>query len=117
MGKLLDYIDEFHIVDKIKEIPNLLIFEIILIIFIFNTLFSLAYCQIYRYDKDSFKNIHNLESKEPIPFFDFLYFSHTTFYSLGYDIVPQSKLAKTLCMIHLKLGFIIMTIYIARLLK
>jgi len=65
----------------------------------------------------SFKNIHNLESKKPIPFSDFLYFSHTSFYSLGYDIVPQSNIAKLVCVIHLKLSFIIMAIYIARILK
>jgi hypothetical protein len=117
MGKLLDLFDQFHIVDKINKIPKLLIVEIIAIIFIINTVFALLYCKIYQYDPTSFKDIHNPESKTHVPFYDFLYFSNTTFYSLGYDLVPQSKLAKALCVIQLKFGFIIMAIYIARILK
>ena len=117
MGKLLDLFDQFHIIDKINKIPKLLIFEIILIIFIINTIFASIYCKIYLNDPTSFKDVHNLESKTPISFFDFLYFSHTTFYSLGYDIVPMSKLSKAICVVHLKVGFIIMAIYMARILK
>ena len=114
---MLESIDKFHIIDKINSIPKLLILEIILIIFIVNFVFSMIYCKIYKNDPTSFKNVHNLESKKPISFYDFLYFSHTTFYSLGYDIIPQSNISKLVCVIHLKLSFIIMAIYIGRILK
>jgi len=114
---MLESFDQFHIIDKINRIPKLLILEIIIIIFIINLVFSLIYCNIYKKDPKSFKNIHNLESKESISFSDFLYFSHTTFYSLGYDIIPQSKISKLVCVIHLKISFIIMAIYIGRILK
>ena len=117
MGKILDLFDQFHIVNKINEIPQLLILEIILIILIVNTVFSSIYYKIYQNDPTSFKDVHNPESKKSISFFDFLYFSHTTFYSLGYDLIPQSKLAKLVCMIHLKISFIIMAIYIAKIVK
>jgi len=114
---MLESFDQYHIIDKINRIPKLLIIEIILIIFIVNLVFSMIYCNIYKKDPTSFKNIHNLESNESISFSDFLYFSHTTFYSLGYDIIPQSKIAKLICVIHLKISFIIMAIYIGRILK
>ncbi len=114
---MLESIDKFHIIDKINKIPKLLILEIIIIIFIINLVFSMIYCNIYKKNPTSFKDIHNLNSKNPITFYDFLYFSHTTFYSLGYDIVPNTKLSKFICVIHLKISFIIMAIYIGRILK
>lgn len=117
MSKLYDLIDKFHIIEKINEIPKLLIFEIIFIIFMINFVFSIIYCKIYKNDPNSFKDIHNLLSNKSITFYDFLYFSHTTFYSLGYDLVPNSNLSKTICVIHLKIAFIIMAIYMAKLLK
>jgi hypothetical protein len=114
---MLESIDKFHIIDKIKRIPILLIFEIIIIIFFINLIFSFIYYKIYKNDPTSFKDIHNLNSKNPITFYDFLYFSHTTFYSLGYDIVPNTKISKFICVIHLKISFIIMAIYIGKILK
>jgi len=114
---MLESIDKFHIFDKINRIPALLIFEIILIIFFINFVFSLVYCKIYNNDPTSFKDIYNINSKKPITFYDFLYFSHTTFYSLGYDIIPNTKLSKFICVIHLKIAFIITAIYLAKLIK
>lgn len=115
--RILDYLDQSHLIDHVKKIPTTLITEIIIIIFGINLSFSLAYYQIYKFDKNSFKNIHNLDTNKIISFYDFVYYSNTLFFSLGYDIVPQSNLVKTISIIHLNLGFIITTIYISKIIS
>ncbi len=117
MVKIIDIIDSSHILEKISRIPKSLIIEIISIMIGINLIFGYIYYQIYLNDKTSFKNIHNLESKNVLSYFDFLYFSSTTFYSLGYDLVPQSKSAKILCIIQMKLSFIITTVFIAKIIN
>jgi uncharacterized membrane protein len=111
---LIDYLDRSHLLDHINKIPNSLILEIVIIIFMINLIFATVYYQIYLNDKHSFKNIHNMDSNEPIGFYDFVYYSNTLFFSLGYDIVPQTKLVKFLSVVHLKIGFIITAIYISK---
>lgn len=111
---LIETLDSSHILDKISKIPSGLISEIIVIIFVINLTFSFGYWKLYLNDTKSFKNIHNQEKPTPIEYFDFLYYSNTLFFSLGYDIVPQTKCAKIFTMLHMKLGFIITTIFIAK---
>jgi hypothetical protein len=113
---LLETIDSSHILDKISKIPPGLITEIIIIIFVINLVFSLGYYQLYLNDVESFKNIHYQDKSKPKPieYFDFVYYSNTLFFSLGYDIVPQTKCTKFFTMLHMKLGFIITTIFIAK---
>ena len=104
-----------HLIHKISKIPPGLITEIIIIIFIINLLFSVGYYKLYLNNAESFKNIHKQEKQSQIEYFDFVYYSNTLFFSLGYDIVPQTKCAKFFTMLHMKLGFIITTIFIAKL--
>ncbi len=115
--KLIDIIDSSHILEKISRIPKSLIIEIICIMIFINLIFSYIYYKIYLNDKTSFKNIHNLDAKESISYFDFFYFSSTTFYSLGYDLIPQTKQAKILCIIQMKLSFLITTVFIAKIIN
>ncbi len=112
---ILETIDSSHILDKISKIPAGLVTEIIVIIFIINLIFSLGYYKLYLNDSTSFKNIH--QDQKPIEYFDFFYYSHTLFFSLGYDIVPQSKCAKLFTILHLKLGFIMCTMFIAKIIN
>ena len=109
-----DTFNASHIIDKLKEIPNDMIIEIVIILFLLNLFFGFTYYKIYLYNKTSFKNVHNTK---PLTFFDFYYFSCTTFFSLGYDIIPQSILSRTVCMIQLVVSFIITTIYIAKIIN
>jgi hypothetical protein len=111
---ILESLDSSHILDKISKIPPGLISEIIIIIIGINLLFSIIYYQLYLSNTKSFKNIHYEEKTQPIEYADFLYYSNTLFFSLGYDIVPQSKLSKFFSIIHMKIGFIITTIFIAK---
>ncbi len=113
---LLETLDSSHILDKISKIPAGLITEIIIIILLINLVFSYCYYQLYLNNPESFKNIHHQEKPhvKPIEYFDFVYYANTLFFSLGYDIVPQNKCAKLFTMIHMKLGFIITTIFIAK---
>lgn len=111
---LIETLDSSHILDKISKIPPGLITEIIIIILVINLVWSLGYYKLYQNDSESFKNIHHQEKPTPIKYFDFFYYSHTLFFSLGYDIVPQTKCAKLFTMLHMKLGFIISTIFIAK---
>lgn len=115
MSNIISYLDKSHIIDKICKIPSSLIYEIIIIIFFINLVFSVTYYKIYQNNNKCFKNIYNPDKK--IEFMDFIYFSNTTFFSLGYDLSPQSTLAKMLCIIHIKISFIIMTIYISRIIN
>lgn len=117
---IIDYLDRSHLIDHIKKIPTSLISEILIIIFGINIIFAFIYYQIYKYDNSSFKNIHNvddLHKEKIISFYDFLYYSNTLFFSLGYDIVPQANLAKFLSVVHLNLGFIITAIYISKIIS
>jgi hypothetical protein len=114
---ILEYLDQSHLLEHIKKIPLSLITEIIIIIFAINIIFAIIYYYIYLSNKNSFKNIHNIDSKDPIEFFDFIYYSHTLFFSLGYDLVPQTKLVKLFSMIQLKVGFIITAIYISKIIS
>mgnify|MGYP001213485088 CR=1 FL=1 len=109
---LIETLDSSHILDKISKIPPGLITEIIVIIIVINLVWSFGYWKLYLNDVSAFKNVHNQE--KPIEYFDFLYYSNTLFFSLGYDIVPQSKCAKFFTVLHMKLGFIISTIFIAK---
>lgn len=115
MSNIIKYLDSSHIIEKICSIDQSIILEIIIIIFLLNLVFAITYYKLYKNNNKVFKNIHN--PKKKIGFFDFIYFTNTTFFSLGYDIIPQSILVKIICMLHIKLSFIIMTIYIAKIIK
>ena len=114
---IIQYLDRSHLIEYINKIPPSLITEIIIIIFGINFIFAVIYYYIYQTNKNSFKNIHKLKTKEDIPFYDFIYYSHTLFFSLGYDIVPQTNLVKFFSMVHLKLGFITTAIYISKIIS
>jgi len=114
---MLDIVNLSFIYKKLKKIPEYLIIEIVIIIVLINCIFYHIYYSIYLNDKSSFKNIHNMESKKDIEQFDFLYFANTTFFSLGYDIIPQTKKAKIACMIQLLFSFILTSIMIARIIS
>ncbi len=114
---MFDYIDKSHLLEHISKIPMSLITEIIIIIFGINLMFSIIYYNIYKIKKNSFNNIHNLNTKKPISFFDFIYYSNTLFFSLGYDIIPQTLLVKFISILHLNIGFIISSIYISKIIS
>jgi hypothetical protein len=111
---IIKSIDTSHIIDKLRTIPKDMIIEIIIILFLLNLLFAFAYYKTYLNNKSSFKNTHNTK---PLTLFDFFYFSCTTFFSLGYDIIPQSILSRTICIIQLVASFLITTIYIAKIIN
>ncbi len=117
MTNLIEIIDSSHILVKISKIPRSLIIEIIIILVSINLLFATIYYNFYLYESKSFKNIHNMESTKPLTFYDFFYFSCTTFYSLGYDVVPQTNSVKTICIFQLMLSFLITTIFIAQIIN
>ena len=114
---MLDIVNLSFIYKKLKKIPEYLIIEIVILIILINCIFSHIYYSIYLNDKSSFKNIHNIESNKELEQFDFFYFSNTTYFSLGYDIIPQSKKAKIACIVQLMLGFILTSIMIARIIS
>jgi hypothetical protein len=109
----LKSLDKFHLFDIITQIPLSLIFEILIIIFTINVIFSIIYYNIYKKNNNSFRNIHN----NKLNYIDFLYFSSTSFFSLGYDIIPKISIIKILIMIQLKLSFIISTIYLSKIIQ
>jgi hypothetical protein len=109
-----DTLNISHIYKKLRKIPEYLIIEIILLIILINCIFSHIYFSIYRNDNNSFKNVHTSTKLEK---FDFFYFANTTFFSLGYDIIPISKKARIMCMIQLLIGFILTSIMIARIIN
>lgn len=111
---IIETLDSSHILDKISKIPPGLISEIIIIILSINFIFSFGYYKLYLNNPSSFKNVHYQDKSKSIEYFDFLYYSNTLFFSLGYDIVPQTKCAKLFTMLHMLLGFIITTIFIAK---
>jgi hypothetical protein len=112
---IIETLDSSHILEKISKIPPGLILEIIIIIIGINLVFSFGYYKLYLNNPKSFKNVHYQDKSKPIEYFDFLYYSNTLFFSLGYDIVPLTKCAKIFTMLHMLLGFIITTIFIAKL--
>ena len=115
---MLEYLDKSHILDKIYNIPASLIIEIIFITIIINLIFSLIYHQIYKYDKESFMELQEkLNGGKQLNFFDFFYFSNTTFFSLGYDIIPKTTISRSICIFHLILGFLISTVFIAKIIS
>jgi hypothetical protein len=114
---IIEYLDNSHLLEHIKKIPVSLITEIIIIIFTINLVFAIIYHKIYQSNNKSFKNIHNMDTIKKIDFYDFIYYSNTLFYSLGYDIVPQTKIVKFISILHLKVGFIITAIYISKIIS
>jgi uncharacterized membrane protein len=110
----MEYLDKSHILDKIYKIPQSLIIEIVIIILVINFIFSFTYYQIYKMDKNSFDvRNENLNTKN-FTIFDFFYFSNMLFFSVGYDIVPKNKISRSICIVHMILGFLISTIFIAK---
>ena len=115
---MLEYLDRSHILDKLYNIPVSLILEIIFITIIINLIFSSIYYQVYKYDKDSFiGSPEKLNGSKQLNFFDFFYFSNTTFFSLGYDIIPKNTISRSVSIIHLILGFLISTVFIAKIIS
>ena len=96
------------ITNKIKTISPYNVLEGIIIIVVINFLFSLLYYTIYISDNTSFKyvNTYNNEN-EKIEYFDFTYYTFTSFFRLGYDIIPTNKLTKVLVVFQLNMSFII----------
>jgi hypothetical protein len=115
MNNIIDNLDKSNILGKIKEIPIVLVIEIVIIILFINLFFAILYHWVYINDNKSFMNIYNNNNK--FNYLDFFYFSNTTFFSLGYEIVPQSNLSRLISIIQLKLGFIITTVFIARIIN
>jgi uncharacterized membrane protein len=115
---MLEYLDRSHILDKIYNIPSSLIIEIIFITVLINIIFSSIYYQIYKYDKESFMELQEkLNGNRELNFFDFFYFSNTTFFSLGYDISPKTTISRSICIVHLMIGFLISTVFIAKIIS
>lgn len=83
------------------------------LIFIINLAFAVIYYKIYQSNNKSFKNIYTDENK-PIDFHEFIYYSYTLFFTIGYDVIPQTKLVKFLSILHLNVSFIVTSIYISR---
>ena len=110
----MSIIYESHIIDQIKSLPKFLIFEIIIVILIINFIFGVSYYLIYLYDNKSFININN---NKKLSLNDYIYYSLSTFFSLGYDITPQSNFAKFLSGIQLMISFVITTLFIAKIIK
>lgn len=113
---LIKYIDNSHILDKLKTIKKSLIIEIIIITIVINLIFSYIYLKIYENDEESFMEIKEV-TKKKLGLFDFFYFSNTTFFSLGYDIIPKSIKSRFICIIHMIFGFLISTVFIAKIIS
>ena len=114
---LLEYSDKSHILEKINNIEKSLILEIIFIIIFINLFFSYIYLKIYEKDKESFIEIKEELNGKKLNLFDFFYFSNTTFFSLGYDIMPKSTLSRSVCIIHMIFGFLVSTVFIAKIIS
>lgn len=117
MNNIIEKLDKSNILAKIKGIPIVLVIEIVIIILFINLFFAILYHWVYINDNTSFMNIYNNETNNKFNYIDFFYFSNTTFFSLGYEIVPQSNLSRLISIIQLKLGFIITTVFIARIIN
>jgi hypothetical protein len=114
---ILDYLDKSHIIDKINNIEKSLILEIIIITIMINLSFSYIYLKIYEKNKESFIEIKDGLNGKYLTLFDFFYFSNTTFFSLGYDIIPKNTLSRSVCIIHMILGFLVSTVFIGKIIS
>jgi hypothetical protein len=114
---LLDYLDKSHILDKIKSIEKSLIIEIIVITIIINLIFSYIYLKIYEKNKESFIEIKEVSNGKKLSLFDFFYFSNTTFFSLGYDIIPKNNISRFVCILHMIIGFLVSTVFISKIIS
>ena len=73
-----------------------------MIIIIINIIFSVIFYSIYLNDNETFKHLNKKENtNDGIEYFDFFYYTMTSFFRLGYDIIPTSKLTKILVVIHI----------------
>ncbi len=114
---LIEYLDKSHILDKIKDIEKSLIIEIIIITIVINLFFSFIYLKIYEKNKESFTEIKEASNGKNLTLFDFFYFSNTTFFSLGYDIIPKSTVSRSICIFHMIFGFLVSTVFIAKIIS
>jgi uncharacterized membrane protein len=114
---LIEYLDNSHILEKINNIEKSLIIEIIVITILINLGFSYIYLKIYEKNKESFIEIKEELNGKKLSLFDFFYFSNTTFFSLGYDIIPKSTLSRSICIFHMILGFLVSTVFIAKIIS
>lgn len=106
-----------QITNKIKKISPYIIFEGVIIIIIVNFIFSIIYYYIYVNDKKSFKIVNKKdEDDDIIDYFDFFYYTMTSFFRLGYDISPTTKFAKILVVIQLNCTFILSSLIIGEIL-
>ena len=62
-----------------------------------------------------FNNIYN--QNKPITLYDLFFLSNTIFYSIGYDFIPQTKLAKGLCIMQMNLAYIFLAIIIVKIVE
>jgi hypothetical protein len=98
---------------RLDKISPLKLIELLTFMILINLVFSTMYYRIYLNNPRSFVNA--LHEEERISFFDFFYFSNTIFFSLGYDVVPRSATAKTLCITHMTVSFLALTIMLSNL--
>ncbi len=99
--------NDLHLIKELKTIPRFFIFEIIASIFIINFIFSIIYYSIYLNNKKSF-----IKTTDNMIYSDFLYFSNTLFFSLGYNIYPNILLTKILAIAQLYASFVIIALLI-----
>jgi len=100
---------------RIERFYTLKLIELVLILVIISLSFASVYWNIYQKDPKSF--VKAVDASEPITFFDFFYFGTTIFFSLGYDVIPQSPVAKTAAIIQMFVSFIALTIMLSNLLQ
>jgi uncharacterized membrane protein len=100
---------------RLDKISGLKLIELVSLMMVINLAFASMYYQIYKRNPRSF--INALHEDESISFFDFFYFSNTIFFSLGYDVVPRSGAAKTLCISHMIVSFLALTIMLSNLME
>ena len=98
--------------DKLGAVSIILFSEILGVILIINLIFSLIYYKIYINDNKHFNNIYN--PPKSLTLNDFFFFSNTIFYSVGYNFIPESNLAKGLCIIQMNLAYVISAIIIVK---
>ena len=98
---------------RVKKFSTLKLIELVTLMLTINLIFATMYYQIYTRNAASFVNA--LHEEERITFFDFFYFSSTIFFSLGYDVVPLSAMAKSLCITHMVVSFLALTIMLSNL--
>ena len=106
------------IFDKITNLSLKIIFEGILLICISNYIFSVILYNIYLYDNECFiyTNPH-MEDSKLIKYSDFLYYTFTSFFRLGYEITPRTGITRILCVLQLIVSFIIADFVIVQIIK